>query len=66
MSVRWANGRSHLQEPPNVPGTYTGNLSFRMMGATFTTSKATKAVVQPKERPGTTGRSLGPPPTRGM
>jgi hypothetical protein len=45
--VRWANGRSHLQEPPNVPGTYTGTLSFRMMGATFDTSKATKAVTIP-------------------
>lgn len=45
--VRWANGRSHLQEPPNVPGTYTGNLSFRMMGSTFQTAKATKAVTIP-------------------
>jgi hypothetical protein len=42
--IRWANGRSHLQEPPNVPGTYTGNLSFRVMGANFSSSKATGPV----------------------
>jgi hypothetical protein len=42
--IRWANGRSHLQEPPNVPGTYTGNLSFRLEGANYATSGATGAV----------------------
>jgi len=30
--ILWANGRAHLQSPPNVPGTYTGNISFRVTG----------------------------------
>ena len=47
--IRWANGRSHLQEPPNVPGTYTGNLSFREMGANYTSGRATSAVTIPAD-----------------
>ncbi len=30
--VKWANGRAHLQSLPNVPGTYTGTLSFKVAG----------------------------------
>jgi hypothetical protein len=44
VDIRWANGRSHLQSPPNIPGTYTGNLSFRAMGATYGLSKAMSPV----------------------
>jgi Peptidase inhibitor I9 len=42
--IRWANGRSHLQEAPNVPGTYTGNLSFEAETANYATSHATHVV----------------------
>jgi hypothetical protein len=38
--ILWANGRSHLQSPPNVPGTYTGNISFRVTGQHWVTSPA--------------------------
>ncbi|MGQ4511245.1 S8 family peptidase [Streptomyces sp. DW26H14] len=38
--ILWANGRAHLQEPPNVPGTYTGDISFRTTGAHYVTSPA--------------------------
>ena len=38
--ILWANGRSHLQSPPNVPGTYTGNVSFRVTGQHWITSPA--------------------------
>jgi hypothetical protein len=31
-TILWGNGRSHLQEPPNVPGTYSGPLSFEVTG----------------------------------
>jgi Subtilase family len=38
--ILWANGRAHLQEPPNVPGPYTGNVSFRITGQHYVTSPA--------------------------
>jgi len=39
--ILWANGRSHLQSPPNVPGTFTGSISFRVTGQRFIDSPAT-------------------------
>jgi hypothetical protein len=39
-TILWGNGRSHLQEPPNVPGTYTGPLSFQVTGQDYVTSKS--------------------------
>jgi hypothetical protein len=45
--VLWANGRSHLQEPPNVPGSYRGNVSFRAAGQHFVTAKASSPVTIP-------------------
>lgn len=38
--ILWANGRSHLQEPPNVPGSYRGNISFRISGQRYQTTPA--------------------------
>ena len=40
--IEWANGRSHLQSPPNVPGTFTGNISFRVTGQHFIEAPATR------------------------
>ncbi len=45
--IKWANGRAHLQALPNVPGTYTGNISFRITGQHYTTTFATRPVVVP-------------------
>ncbi|HEX3788070.1 MAG TPA: S8 family serine peptidase, partial [Pseudonocardiaceae bacterium] len=45
--ILWANGRAHLQSPPNVPGTYTGNISFRITGQHYVTSPATGLVLIP-------------------
>jgi hypothetical protein len=42
--VLWANGRAHLQEPPNVPGTFTGDISFRTTGQHYVTSPAAHPV----------------------
>jgi Subtilase family len=42
--ILWANGRAHLQEPPNVPGTYTGNISFRVTGQHYVTDTAAHGV----------------------
>jgi subtilase family protein len=45
--VKWANGRAHLQEPPNTPGSYRGKLSFRVMGQHYVMSKAISSVTIP-------------------
>jgi hypothetical protein len=42
--ILWANGRAHLQEPPNVPGTYTGDISFRTSGQHYVTAPAAHQV----------------------
>jgi hypothetical protein len=42
--IKWANGRAHLQEAPNVPGTFTGDISFRITGQHYVTTQAVKSV----------------------
>ncbi len=42
--ILWANGRAHLQSPPNLPGTFTGNISFRTTAQHFVTLPATRSV----------------------
>lgn len=42
--ILWANGRAHLQEPPNVPGTYTGDIAFRITGRHYVTAPAVHQV----------------------
>jgi hypothetical protein len=41
VEIKWANGRSHLQEAPNVPSGYRGTLQFRLAGQDFVTARAT-------------------------
>jgi hypothetical protein len=38
-TILWGNGRAHLQNPANVPGTYTGPMSFEVTGRNYVTSK---------------------------
>jgi Subtilase family len=38
-TILWGNGRGHLQNAPNVPGTYTGPMSFDVTGQNYVTSK---------------------------
>lgn len=45
--IRWANGRADLENPPNVPGKYTGNLSFTVSGQQFVTASAGNAITVP-------------------
>ncbi|WP_156028135.1 S8 family serine peptidase [Candidatus Solirubrobacter pratensis] len=40
VQIKWANGRAHLQSLPNVPGTYTGPVSFKASGQNWITSPA--------------------------
>jgi subtilase family protein len=42
--ILWANGRAHLQSPPNVPGTFTGDISFRTTAQRFVTLPASRSV----------------------
>jgi hypothetical protein len=46
--IVWADGRGHVQSPPNTPGSYTGNVTFQASGQNFTTSPASAPVtIQP-------------------
>jgi hypothetical protein len=42
--ILWANGRGHVQSPPDVPGSYTGTVTFKASGQNFTTSRASGPV----------------------
>jgi hypothetical protein len=47
--IVWNNGRGHVQDAPDTPGTYDGTVTFRASGQHFTTSAASKAVTIPAE-----------------
>jgi hypothetical protein len=51
--IKWANGRSHLQEAPNVPGSYTGTVSFKVSGQNWVTSPASPPVTIASHRSAT-------------
>jgi hypothetical protein len=42
--IVWANGRGHVQSPPDTPGTYTGPVTFQASGQNFTESQASAPV----------------------
>jgi hypothetical protein len=42
--IVWANGRGHVQTPPNTPGPYSGTVTFQASGQNFTTSPASAPV----------------------
>jgi Subtilase family len=42
--IVWADGRGHVQSPPNIPGTYRGPVTFQASGQNFTTVPATGSV----------------------
>ncbi len=45
--ILWANGRGHVQSPPDVPGPYTGTVTFQASGQNFTSSPASGPVTIP-------------------
>ena len=45
--ILWANGRGHVQSPPDTPGPYTGTVTFQASGQNFTTSPASAPVTIP-------------------
>jgi hypothetical protein len=42
--ILWANGRGHVQSPPDTPGSYTGTVTFQASGQNFTTFPASAPV----------------------
>jgi Subtilase family len=42
--IVWADGRGHVQSPPNTPGPYNGTVTFQASGQNFTTSPASAPV----------------------
>jgi hypothetical protein len=42
--ILWANGRGHVQSPPDTPGPYRGTVTFQASGQNFTTSPASGPV----------------------
>ena len=53
-TILWGNGRGHLQAAPNVPGTYTGPLSFQVTGQNYVTSASGAGTVKiPAQSSGT-------------
>jgi hypothetical protein len=63
--IKWANGRAHLQSPPNVPGTFTGNISFRVTGQHFVTTPAVGLVAIPAHTSVTVPLRVAMPSTPG-
>src|SRR5262249_15435168 len=45
--ILWANGRGHVQSPPDTPGPYTGTVTFQASGQNFTYSPASAPVIIP-------------------
>jgi hypothetical protein len=45
--IVWANGRGHVQTAPDVPGPYTGTVTFQASGQNFTTFPASAPVTIP-------------------
>ena len=45
--ILWADGQADLAAPPNIPGNYTGNLSFKVSGQQFVTAPAGNAITVP-------------------
>jgi hypothetical protein len=42
--IVWANGRGHVQTAPDIPGPYTGTVTFQASGQNFTTWPASAPV----------------------
>jgi hypothetical protein len=45
--IVWANGRGHVQTAPDVPGPYTGTVTFQASGQDFTSFPASAPVTIP-------------------
>jgi hypothetical protein len=63
--ILWANGRGHVQSPPNVPGPYTGTVTFQASGQNFTTSPASRPVTIAPRSSVSVPLDIAIPPTPG-
>jgi hypothetical protein len=63
--ILWANGRGHVQSPPDVPGPYTGTVTFQASGQNFTASPASAPVTIPARSWATVPLSIAMPQAPG-
>jgi hypothetical protein len=63
--IVWANGRGHVQDPPDVPGPYTGTVTFQASGQNFTTSPASAPVTIPAHSKASVPLSIAMPQAPG-
>ena len=59
--ILWANGRGHVQSPPDTPGPYRGTVTFQASGQNFTTSPASAPVTIPPRSSATVPLSIALP-----
>jgi hypothetical protein len=59
--ILWANGRGHVQSAPDIPGTYTGTVTFQASGQNFTTFPASAPVTIPARSSVSVPLSIGLP-----
>jgi Subtilase family len=63
--ILWSNGRGHLQNPPDAPGSYTGKVTFQASGQDFTTNPASAPVTIQPHSSSTVPLNIGLPRTPG-
>ena len=63
--ILWANGRGHVQSPPDTPGPYTGTVTFQASGQNFTTSPASAPVIIPPHSSASVPLSIAMPQAPG-
>ncbi len=63
--ILWANGRGHVQSPPDTPGPYTGTVTFQASGQNFTTSPASQPVIIPAHSSASVPLSIAMPQAPG-
>jgi hypothetical protein len=63
--VVWANGRGHVQTAPDVPGPYTGTVTFQASGQDFTSFPASAPVTIPAGKSVTVPLAVALPLTPG-
>ena len=63
--ILWANGRGHVQSPPDTPGPYRGTVTFRASGQNFTTRPGVGARHHRGSQLGDRAAAHRPPPGSG-
>jgi hypothetical protein len=65
VQILWANGRGHVQSPPDTPGPYRGSVIFQASGQNFTTRPASAPVTIQRDSWATVPLSIALPSAPG-